>query len=57
LYQLNDTPKDNPLTGKLTYPNPRDVIDALARKGKVRVVVDGLTAANGSGVVSARSQM
>jgi hypothetical protein len=38
------TPQDNRLTGKPTYPNPRDVIDALARKGKVRVVIDGLTA-------------
>src|SRR5580698_6595407 len=35
-----DIPQDNRLTGKPTYPNPRDVIDALARKGKVRVVVD-----------------
>jgi len=33
-----------PAHRKPTYPNPRDVIDALARKGKVRVVVDGLTA-------------
>jgi hypothetical protein len=40
-----DTPHDNRLTGKPTYPNPRDVIDALARKGKVRMLVDGLTAA------------
>src|SRR6202522_2142327 len=44
-----DTPQDNRLTGKPTYPNPRDVIDALTRKGKVRVVVDGLTAANDLG--------
>jgi hypothetical protein len=48
-----DTPQDNPLTGKPTYPNPRDVIDALARKGKVRVVVDGLTAANDLGLTNA----
>ena len=48
-----DTPQDNPLTGKPTYPNPRDVIDALARKGKVRVVVDGLTAANDLGLTDA----
>jgi len=34
-----DIPQANRLTGKPTYPNPRDVIDALARKGKVRVVV------------------
>src|ERR1035441_7128101 len=48
-----DTPQDNPLTGKPTYPNPRNVIDALARKGKVRVVVDGLTAANDLGLTNA----
>lgn len=45
-----DAPHDNRLTGKPTYPNPRDVIDALTRKGKVRVVVDGLTAANDLGL-------
>jgi hypothetical protein len=48
-----DTPQDNRLTGKPTYPNPRDVIDALARKGKVRIVVDGLTAANDLGLTDA----
>ena len=48
-----DIPQDNRLTGKPTYPNPRDVIDALARKGKVRVVVDGLTAANDLGLTDA----
>ncbi len=48
-----DTPRDNRLTGKPTYPSPRDVIDALARKGKVRVVVDGITAANDLGLTDA----
>ena len=48
-----DIPQDNRLTGKPTYPNPRDVIDALAQKGKVRVVVDGLTAANDLGLTDA----
>lgn len=48
-----DIPQQNRLTGKPTYPNPRDVIDALARKGKVRVVVDGLTAANDLGLTDA----
>ena len=48
-----DTPHDNRLTGKPTYPNPRDVFDALARKGKVQVVVDGLTAANDLGLTDA----
>ena len=48
-----DIPRDNRLTGKPTHPNPRDVIDALARKGKIRVVVDGLTAANDLGLTDA----
>jgi hypothetical protein len=50
---LYDTPVVNQLTGKLTYPDPRDVIDALARKGSVRVVVDGITAANDLGLTDA----
>jgi hypothetical protein len=50
---LYDTPRPNRLTGKLTYPDPRDVIDALGRKGNVRVVVDGLTAANDLGLTDA----
>ena len=48
-----DTPQNNRLTGKPTHPNPRDVIDALTRKGKVRVVIDGLTAANDLGLTDA----
>ena len=50
---LYDIPQDNRLAGKLTYPNPSDVIDALARKGKVGVVVDGLTASNDLGLTDA----
>lgn len=48
-----DAPQLNRLTGKPTYPNPRDVIDALARKGNLRVVVDGITAANDLGLTDA----
>ena len=50
---LYDTPTVNRLTGKPTYPDPRGVIDALARKGSVRVVVDGMTAANDLGLTDA----
>jgi hypothetical protein len=50
---LYDTPQPNRLTGKSTHPDPRDVIDALARKGNVRVVVDGITAANDLGLTDA----
>lgn len=50
---LYDTPQPNRLTGKPKHPDPRDVIDALARKGNVRVVVDGITAANDLGLTDA----
>ena len=50
---LYDTPRPNRLAEKLTYPDPRDVIDALGRKGNVRVVVDGLTAASDLGLPDA----
>jgi hypothetical protein len=43
----------NSLTGKPTYPDPRDVIDALASKGNVRILVDGITAANDLGLTDA----
>lgn len=50
---LYDVPRLNQLTGKPTAPDPRDVIDALARKGKVRMLVDGITAANDLGLTDA----
>jgi hypothetical protein len=50
---LYDAPGVNRLTGKPTYPDPRDVIDALARKGNVRIVVDGISAANDLGLTDA----
>jgi hypothetical protein len=50
---LYDHPQENSLTGKPTNPKPRDVIDALSRKGKVRIVVDGITAANDLGLTDA----
>lgn len=50
---LYDVPSANSLTGKLTSPDPHDVIDALTRKGKVRILVDGITAANDLGLTDA----
>jgi len=50
---LYDKPQENRLTGKLAYPNPREIIDALTRRGKVRIVVDGITAANDLGLTDA----
>jgi hypothetical protein len=57
---LYDKPRMNQLTGKTTYPDYRAVIDALARRDKARMVVDGLTAANDLGLtdaVPARAQI
>lgn len=50
---LYDTPGINSLTKRPTSPSPRDVIEAIGRKGKVRVLVDGITAANDLGLTDA----
>ena len=50
---LYDVPGVNSLTGKPTSPDPHDVINALTRKGKVRILVDGITAANDLGLTDA----
>lgn len=50
---LYDVPSTNRLTGKPTSPDPRAVIDTLARKNNVRVLVDGITAANDLGLTNA----
>lgn len=50
---LYDQPRSNTLTGKLTNPDPRRVIDALARRDQARMLVDGLTAANDLGLTDA----
>ena len=50
---LYDKPRTNSLTGKPTDPDYRHVIDALARRDQVRMVVDGITAANDLGLTDA----
>jgi Family of unknown function (DUF6088) len=50
---LYDLPRLNPLTGKPTNPDPRRVIDALARRDQARMLVDGMTAANDLGLSDA----
>ena len=50
---LYDIPKINGLTGKLAAPNPRAAIDAVARRDQLRVIVDGMTAANDLGLTDA----
>jgi hypothetical protein len=50
---LYDRPGTNRLTGKPTYPDYHHVVDALARRDQVRMVVDGITAANDLGLTDA----
>jgi uncharacterized protein DUF6088 len=51
---LYDTPRVNPLTKKPAVPDYyRQVIDAVARRDQVRMLVDGMTAANDLGLTTA----
>lgn len=50
---LYDRPRPNRLTGKPAVPDYRAVIQAVARRDKARVLVDGLTAANDLGLTNA----
>jgi hypothetical protein len=50
---LYDMPTVNRLTGKLTTPDYTAIIDAVARRDQIRVLVDGLTAANQLGLADA----
>ena len=46
-------PRQNALTGGLTVPHQAAIIDAVARRDQVRIVIDGLTAANDLGLTTA----
>lgn len=50
---LYDKPQTNSLTGQPTHPDPRAVVDALARRDQARIIVDGITAANDLGLSDA----
>ena len=50
---LYDVPRVNRLTGKPTNPDYSAVIDAVARRDKARLLVDGITAANQLGLTNA----
>ena len=50
---LYDRPTANSLTGKLSVPDYRAVIEAVARRDKARFVIDGMTAANMLGFTNA----
>jgi len=50
---LYDKPGINSLTQQPRAPDPRQVIDAIARRDQIRVLVDGMTAANDLGLTNA----
>ncbi|WP_087686554.1 DUF6088 family protein [Pandoraea sp. PE-S2R-1] len=50
---LYDKPRHNRLTGHLTVPNYRAVIEAIARRDNLRLLIDGMSAANDLGMTNA----
>lgn len=50
---LYDLPRVNQLTGRSTSPDYTAVIDAVARRDKIRLLPDGLVAANQLGLTTA----
>lgn len=50
---LYDQPQHNQLTGQLSVPDYRRVIEAVARRDQTRMLVDGMTAANDLGLSDA----
>lgn len=50
---LYDRPKLNGLTQRLTSPDYRAVVEAIARRDQLRLLVDGMTAANDLGLTDA----
>lgn len=50
---LYDQPRMNSLTGQPTAPDYRSVMDAVGRRDQVRVLIDGMTAANDLGLTNA----
>ena len=50
---LYDRPSINSLTRQAMATDPRSVIDAVARRDQIRVLVDGMTAANDLGLTTA----
>lgn len=50
---LYDQPRYNTLTGKTAAPDYRSVINAVSRRDQVRILVDGITAANALGLTDA----
>jgi len=50
---LYDRPGVNSLTKEKSAPDPRAIVEAVARRDQIRVLVDGMTAANDLGFTNA----
>ncbi|MDP9839890.1 hypothetical protein J2T09_004670 [Neorhizobium huautlense] len=50
---LYDKPSTSQLTGKMIFPPRASFVDAIARRDKLRILVDGMTAANDLGLTTA----
>lgn len=50
---LYDRPDVNSLTKEKSAPDPRAIVEAVARRDQIRVLVDGMTAANDLGLTNA----
>ncbi|MDY0273406.1 MAG: DUF6088 family protein [Advenella sp.] len=50
---LYDLPKINSLTKKASAPDYRAIVDAIARRDQLRLLIDGMTAANDLGLTDA----
>lgn len=50
---LYDRPGINSLTKEQSAPDPRAIVEAVARRDQIRVLVDGMTAANDLGLTNA----
>ncbi len=50
---LYDKPGTSKITGKMVFPPRSAFIDAIARRDKLRVLIDGMTAANDLGLTTA----
>lgn len=50
---LYDKPSVSKLTGNMVFPPRASFVDAIARRDKLRVLVDGMTAANDLGLTTA----
>jgi hypothetical protein len=50
---LYDKPGRSGLTGGLLFPPRSSFVDAIARRDKLKILVDGMTAANGLGLTTA----